>query len=62
LPASIHYIHSIEIYSRIISDGWIVLSSEKPSTGLVRSLSLTDATMVGIAAMIGGAILKLAQP
>ncbi len=38
------------------------MSSEKPSTGLVRSLSLTDATMVGVAAMIGGAIFVLVGP
>jgi amino acid transporter len=31
-------------------------------TGLVRSLSLLDITMIGIAAMIGGAIFNLVGP
>ena len=38
------------------------MSSEKSSTGLVRSLSLTDSVMVGVAAMIGGAIFVLVGP
>ncbi len=38
------------------------MSSEKSSSGLVRSLSLLDITMVGIAAMIGGAIFVLVGP
>lgn len=33
-----------------------------PSSGLVRSLSLLDVVMVGIAAMIGGAIFVLVGP
>ena len=36
--------------------------SEIPSSGLVRSLSLVDIVMVGIAAMIGGAIFVLVGP
>jgi len=36
--------------------------SEIPSSGLVRSLSLMDIVMVGIAAMIGGAIFVLVGP
>jgi len=36
--------------------------SEIPSSGLVRSLSLIDIVMVGIAAMIGGAIFVLVGP
>src|SRR3989337_2118724 len=38
------------------------MSTEKSSSGLVRSLSLLDITMVGIAAMIGGAIFVLVGP
>src|SRR5438105_4809326 len=38
------------------------MSSEKSSPGLVRSLSLLDITMVGIAAMIGGSIFNLVGP
>lgn len=38
------------------------MSSEKPGTGLVRSLSLTDSIMIGIASMIGGAIFVLVGP
>ncbi|MEX1996987.1 MAG: amino acid permease, partial [Nitrosopumilaceae archaeon] len=38
------------------------MSTEKPSSGLVRSLSLLDITMVGVAAMIGGAIFVLVGP
>ncbi|HSD05121.1 MAG TPA: amino acid permease [Nitrosopumilaceae archaeon] len=38
------------------------MSTEKSSSGLVRSLSLVDITMVGIAAMIGGAIFILVGP
>ena len=35
---------------------------EKSSSGLVRSLSLKDAVMIGIASMIGGAIFVLVGP
>ncbi len=38
------------------------MSSEKSSPGLVRSLSLLDITMVGIAAMIAGSIFNLIGP
>ncbi len=38
------------------------MSDEKPSSGLVRSLSLLDITMVGIAAMIAGSIFNLVGP
>ena len=38
------------------------MSTEKLSSGLVRSLSLLDITMVGVAAMIGGAIFVLVGP
>jgi amino acid transporter len=38
------------------------MSTEKPMSGLVRSLSLLDITMVGIASMIGGAIFVLVGP
>ena len=38
------------------------MSTEKSSSGLVRNLSLLDITMVGIAAMIGGAIFVLVGP
>lgn len=38
------------------------MSTEKSSSGLVRSLSLLDITMVGIAAMIGGSIFNLIGP
>ena len=38
------------------------MSTEKSSSGLVRSLSLLDITMVGVAAMIGGAIFVLVGP
>ena len=38
------------------------MSTEKSSSGLVRSLSLLDITMVGVAAMIGGAIFILVGP
>lgn len=38
------------------------MSTEKLSSGLVRSLSLLDVTMVGVAAMIGGAIFVLVGP
>ena len=35
---------------------------EKSSSGLVRSLSLKDAVMIGIASIIGGAIFVLVGP
>ena len=35
---------------------------ENSSSGLVRSLSLKDAVMIGIASMIGGAIFVLVGP
>ena len=35
---------------------------EKSSSGLVRSLSLKDSVMIGIASMIGGAIFVLVGP
>ena len=38
------------------------MSTEKSSSGLVRSLSLLDIIMVGVAAMIGGAIFVLVGP
>ncbi len=38
------------------------MSTEKSSPGLVRTLSLLDITMVGIAAMIGGSIFNLVGP
>ncbi len=38
------------------------MSSEKSSPGLVRSLSLLDITMIGIAAMIAGSIFNLIGP
>ncbi len=38
------------------------MTTEKSSPGLVRSLSLLDITMVGIAAMIGGSIFNLVGP
>ncbi|MEO9276560.1 MAG: amino acid permease [Nitrososphaera sp.] len=38
------------------------MSNEKPSPGLVRSLSLLDITMVGIASMIAGSIFNLIGP
>lgn len=38
------------------------MSTDKSSSGLVRNLTLLDITMVGIAAMIGGAIFVLVGP
>jgi amino acid transporter len=38
------------------------MTSETPSTGLVRNLTLLDVIMVGVAAMIGGAIFVLVGP
>ena len=35
---------------------------EKSDSGLVRSLSLKDSVMIGIASMIGGAIFVLVGP
>ena len=38
------------------------MTLEKSDSGLVRSLSLKDSVMIGIASMIGGAIFVLVGP
>jgi len=38
------------------------MSTEAKSSGLVRSLSLSQAVMIGVASMIGGAIFVLVGP
>ena len=38
------------------------MAFEKSETGLVRSLSLKDSVMIGVASMIGGAIFVLVGP
>jgi len=38
------------------------MSAETNSSGLVRSLSLSQAIMIGVASMIGGAIFVLVGP
>ena len=38
------------------------MASEAPNSGFVRNLGLIDVVMVGVAAMIGGAIFVLVGP
>ena len=38
------------------------MTFEKSESGLVRSLSLKDSVMIGVASMIGGAIFVLVGP